>query len=205
MGDRKLLAPFLRGEDGAQSADATHCAELLRSSAGQHGVVVIVGGTTTANLARQQIASASCAAELDPEVSAAAPTVQPSLGGSVIGETATEEPRSTGQPSLQLAPWPSTFELPKPGVAVVVGGATAAVIDVTIKLGATVAAGGKMVPARAQDRRRCRRTGRSWPARDSRRRPCGRRRLARCDGSWCRGRQCHRWRHRRTYPSRRHR
>ena len=102
-----------------------------------------------AALARNQAAGASnnSAPSLkSPTASAnegSAPAAEPSLDASTMVETATVQ---VGSPSLtdllsRAATWPPAFELPKPGVAFLIGSLTAAVLEVAVKIGATVSAG----------------------------------------------------------------
>lgn len=75
----------------------------------------------------------------------AAPVVAASSHSSAMAETITEKAEST---SLVVSPKGvatklPNFKLPRPGVTVIVGGLTAAVMEVAVKIGATISAGGE--------------------------------------------------------------
>lgn len=78
-----------------------------------------------------------------PTASANAPAAEPSPDASTLIEMATVQ---VGSPSLaeplsRAATWPPAFKLPKPGVTFLVGSLTAAVLEVAVKIAATVSAG----------------------------------------------------------------
>jgi ParB-like chromosome segregation protein Spo0J len=78
-----------------------------------------------------------------PTASANAPAAEPSLDASTMVEAATMQvgsPSLTDLPLREVTRRPA-FELPKPGVTFLVGSLTAAVVEVAVKIGATVSAG----------------------------------------------------------------
>ena len=102
--------------------------------------------TAAAELARNQAAASSdkTAPSLNsPTASANAPATEPSPDANTMVEAPTVQVESPplAEPLSRAATWPPAFKLPKPGVTFLVGSLTAAVVEVAVKIAATVSAG----------------------------------------------------------------
>jgi hypothetical protein len=108
--------------------------------------------TAAAALARNPAMAASnnSAPSLDSPTASATPSLDANT--MVEAPTAQAESPSLADLPLREVTWPPAFKLPKPGVTFLVGSLTAAVVEVAVKIGATVSAGDEWPDYRRAER-----------------------------------------------------